>query len=157
FSELTCPVGVVPGFTYVTLLHAPSKSAAHSNALVHMIASSDSLTARARYRGGLEVASERAGNERRDLRRIGLEERQAGLVEQALEVRRQAIALARDARRRHRVVEPASRLVHAPRDRALAALLHHRGLAVRETLQRDQHHGRAHLGGQRVERAQEAP
>ena len=53
----------------------------------------------------------------------------------------------------HRVGQAASGLVDAPRDRALAAFLNHRGLAVRETLKRDEDHARAHLDRQRVEGA----
>ena len=57
---------------------------------------------------------------------------------------------------RHRLVQAAPRLVHPPRDRALADLLDDRDLAVRQALQRDEDHGRAHVDRQRVERAEQA-
>jgi hypothetical protein len=46
--------------------------------------------------------------------------------------------------------------VHAPRDRALADLLDHGHLAVRQALQRHEDHRGAHVDRQRVERAEQA-
>src|SRR5262249_12933219 len=52
-----------------------------------------------------------------------------------------------------RLLDSLARFVEAPRDRSARALLDDRGLRVRQTLERDEDDRRAHLGGQRIERA----